>query len=51
LRFDVLDNVNGSQGQAFEVDYIKIDAIPEPATVGMLGLGALLLLLVRRIQR
>jgi hypothetical protein len=30
LRFDVLDNVNGSQGQAFEVDYIKIDAIPEP---------------------
>jgi hypothetical protein len=37
-------------GTNFEVDYIRLTAIPEPATVGMLGLGALVTLLIRRLR-
>jgi hypothetical protein len=34
----------------FEIDYIRLTAIPEPATVGMVGLGALVTLLIRRFR-
>jgi len=30
---------------------MRIEVIPEPATVGMLGLGAIVTLLVRRMRR
>lgn len=34
-----------------KIDAMGIDVIPEPATIGMLGLGALATLLIRRLKR
>jgi hypothetical protein len=31
-----------------QIDNIQVSAIPEPATIGMLGLGALITLVIRR---
>ncbi len=33
------------------IDNVSINVVPEPATVGMLGLGALVALLIRRVRR
>jgi hypothetical protein len=37
---------------AFGMDNLKLSgtAIPEPATIGMLGLGAIITLLIRRMK-
>jgi hypothetical protein len=37
-------------GVGFNVDTLSLTVVPEPATVGMLGLGAVLTLLVRRFK-
>ena len=37
-------------GERALINGLRIEAVPEPATVGMLGLGALVALLVRRIR-
>ncbi len=42
---------NGIGGSGVGVDNLDIVAVPEPATVGMLGLGALVALLIRRVRR
>ncbi len=45
--------VNGSTriGLDYLIDNISVEVIPEPATIGMLGLGALITILVRRMRR
>jgi len=40
----------GAGAERIDVDNFDIVAVPEPATVGMLGLGALVALMVRRIR-
>jgi hypothetical protein len=45
-RLDPVQNVDGN----FEIDYIKITAVPEPATIGLLGFGALFAALIRRLR-
>lgn len=42
--------LDGGWGEDIGIDNVSITAVPEPATVGMLGLGALVSLLVRRIR-
>ena len=41
------NGATGSRGQVYGFDF---DIVPEPATIGMLGLGALITLLIRRVR-
>jgi hypothetical protein len=47
IRFAQVANLNTER---FYIDNVNVSAVPEPATIGMLGLGALVALLVRRMQ-
>ncbi len=38
-------------GDYVELDYLTLSVIPEPATIGMLGLGGILAVLLRRFRR
>mgnify|MGYP001571741790 CR=1 FL=1 len=43
-----LDPINNNPGTSYEVDYISIQGIPEPSTLGLVGIAGMGLLLVRR---
>jgi hypothetical protein len=49
LRFTYADPGNTNHEIVLqEIDVIGVAAVPEPATIGMLGLGAALMLFIRR---
>ena len=50
FRFYVYDEYSGQQNRRIGVDNIQVSVIPEPATIGMLGVGAVAALLVRRFK-
>jgi hypothetical protein len=50
FRLYFYDNYVGSQNRYIGIDDIEVSAIPEPATIGMLGLGALITILLRRMH-
>jgi hypothetical protein len=51
-RFNInLQNAVVGQTTTFVLDNFNAEAIPEPATVGMMGLGALATVLLRRLSR
>ncbi len=43
-------SVGGAPGPVGTLDINSVDIVPEPATVGMLGLGAFVALIVRRVR-
>jgi len=51
LRSLRLDPVNNGPGASYEVDYISIQGIPEPSTLGLVGIAGMGLILVRRRSR
>jgi hypothetical protein len=44
----VFTSDNDTTGGAISIDNFNVTAVPEPATIGMLGLGAIITLLLRR---
>ncbi len=50
IRFDPIGGT-GSENKGFEVDYIRLTAIPEPGTVGLVVAGLFLAALRRRHMR
>lgn len=47
--FDFAESATNTGG--VNVDYVSFDAVPEPATFGLLGFGGLLAVLVRKYKR
>ncbi len=52
FRFYLYDEYSGTAGRRLGVDDISVSAtaVPEPATIGMLGLGAIGVMLIRRMR-
>ena len=51
LRFSYADPLSNTYNEIMiqEIDVIGVAAVPEPATIGMLGLGAMITLFIRRL--
>lgn len=45
-----MDSSDARNLQRIYAEVLQIEAIPEPATLGLLGIGALITLLVRKIK-
>lgn len=50
FAYTIPNLTDATASAAFSVDTIRVDVVPEPATIGMLGLGALVALFVRKLR-
>lgn len=50
-RIELYFKADEVSGRRFDIDDVSLTAIPEPATMGLMGLGALALVLRRKIKK